>query len=438
MSKIAEFRKFVEHDIWRILLEKEPPRRSFWLKQARIVLLALKEFSRNDCGLRASALTFFTLLSIVPIFALAFAFAKGFGLDKKLEEQLAGALVGHEAILEKVLTFSRNMLEDAKGGVIAGVGIVVLVWTVIKVLGNIESSFNHIWGIRKARTLFRKLTDYLFFMFISPILFASASSINVFIASQVHGVAERFSFLGPVAQGGLRLLPLLLIWVLFTFTYKFIPNGKVAFRSALLGGIVAGTVYQVTQWIYVTFQVGVAQQGAIYGSFAALPLFLGWLQLSWLIVLFGAEVSFAHQNVATYEFEDDCRNASVSFRRRAALCLVQRVADAFRSGRPAPTSEELRRELEAPVRLVNHLVDELVQARVLSEVRRDNEETIGYQPATDLEALTVMEVITRLDSVGVSSIPLAESDSIKSVNEALERFRASASGLEANRSFKTL
>jgi membrane protein len=388
--------------------------------------LAIRRFSVDKCELRASALTFYTLLSMVPVVALAFAFAKGFGFEKILGEQLMEKLQGHEEIAERIVGFAQSMLENTKGGAIAGVGIVLLFWTIIKVLGNIEKSFNDIWGVKTPRAMGRKLTDYLSVMMICPILLIIASSVTVLVTTQVSLMMERLSFLGVLADALillLKVLPYGVIWLVFTFIYVFMPNTKVGMKSALWGGILAGTIYQLVQLAYISFQIGVSNYGAIYGSFAALPLFLVWLQLSWLIVFFGAEISFAHQNVATYEFEQDCLAVSHSFKRMIALMVTSLCVKNFLKAEKPRTAADISRELEVPIRLVHSVLFELTEARLLSEVYLDHSGDVAYQPACDIQRLTVAGVIERLDRQGVATVPIAESADVQKVRETIKRFR---------------
>ena len=334
--------------------------------------MAIRRFSDNKCELRASALTFYTLLSIVPVVAMAFGVAKGFGLEKILEAQLLAKLEGQPEVADRLLGFARTLLENTKGGAIAGVGVAVLFWSVIKVLGNIESALNDIWGIARARALGRKLADYLSVMIICPVLLIIASSVTLLVTTQITTMVEGLAFLGYA--GGIiiiliKFLPYTVIWFLFTFMYVFMPNTKVQLKSAIWGGVLAGTIYQLTQFTYIKFQVGVSGYGAIYGSFAALPLFLVWLQLSWLIVLFGAEVSFAHQNVAAYEFAADCASLSNRFKRTVALFITHHCVKAFVHAQSAPTAEDIAQELEIPIRLVRSTLFELTEAQILAEIR---------------------------------------------------------------------
>lgn len=426
LKKLSDAVQFLNADIWRLQAHKLPPRRSFWITQVRILLLAVRRFQLDNCALRASALTFYSLLSIVPVIALAFAVAKGFGVEKLLGEQLIAKMQGQEEVAEKLIGFSQSFLANTKGGAIAGVGIVLLFWTIIKVLGNVETSFNDIWGVKTPRTMSRKFADYLSVMMICPVLLILASSVTVLLTTQVSSMLERLSFLGYLADvlvWLLKILPYAVLWLVFTFIYVFMPNTKVQMKSALWGGILAGTIYQLVQLAYLTFQIGVSNYGAIYGSFAALPLFLVWLQMSWLIVLLGAEISFAHQNVATYEFERDCLTVSHSFKRMIALMITCLCVKSFRNAASPLTADNVSRELEAPIRLVRSVLAELTEARILSEVCSDPREDVAYQPACDIHRLTVAGVIDRLDQQGITNVPVAESTDFNKLRETVQRFR---------------
>ena len=441
MSRVHQLIHFLKVDIWRIRMHKLPRTQSFWLKQLRIMLLAFRGFDEDKCQLRASALTFYSLLSIVPFVAMAFGIAKGFGIEKILEKQLYEKLAGQEEVVGKIINFSQSLLETTKGGVIAGVGVAILFWTVIKVLGNIENSFNDIWGIRKSRTWGRKFSDYLSIMLICPLLLIMSSSVTVLVASQVKLVVEKIAFLGvfsPVIFTLLNLLPYCVIWVLFTYIYIFMPNTSVSFKSGLFGGVIGGTIYQFVQWIYINFQVGVAKYGAIYGSFAALPLFLGWLQISWIIVLFGAEISFAEQNVDTYELEPDCLKASHAFQRLLALRIVQICVKRFSLSQGPYAAADIVKEIEIPVRLLRQILFELTEAGILVEVRLEDGRRIGYQPAFDIEMLSVSKVNELLDDKGISDMPIIRSEELEQLERCLRSFRVQAEKSPENMLLKNL
>jgi membrane protein len=291
-------------------------------------------------------------------------------------------------------------------------------------LGNIERSFNDIWGVVKPRTFGRKFSDYLVTMLVCPILLTVAGGVNIFLSGQIQTLIEKFPMLnnfGPVFWLVLKLLPYITIWISFTFIFIFIPNTKVRFTSGLIAGIVAGALFQMVQWAYVNFQVQITTRYAIYGSFAALPLFLLWLQISWLIVLFGAEVSFAHQNVETYEFEPDCLSVSKSFKKLLSLLIVHRLVRKFCNGEKPADAPRLAHELEIPVRLVRQILYELSEAAVLSEVRNSRDKEFAYQPAIDVDKITIKFVIDQLEQHGTYDIPVSRLDELDKLSNCLRQ-----------------
>lgn len=422
-------------------LKDYSPRKSFLIRLLRIIILAVRGFDEDKCKFRASALTFFSLLSVVPVIAVMFGIAKGFGLQDRVETQIVAKMHGQEEIAGKIIAFAKSLLEQTSGGLIAGIGVAFLFWTIIKLLGNIESSFNEIWGVKKSRSLGRKFSDYLSTMLICPILLVMSGSTTVFVSSQVQLLMQKIAILGifaPVVALLLKLLPYGTLWIAFTFIFIFIPNTKVRFRSALIAGIVAGTVFQLVQWAYINFQIGAAKYGAIYGSFAALPLFLLWLQISWLVVLFGAEVSFAHQNVETYEFEPDCLSVSYSFKKLLALLIAQRLVGSFsKAARPA-TAAQISHELEIPIRLVREILYELTEATVISEVKTAQDRETAYQPAVDTNLLTVKYVVDALEKRGSADIPVAKSEQLKKLEHSLDQFARALENSDANLLLKDL
>ena len=438
LSKVINFLKT---DIWRIRLKSYPRSKSFFLRQLRIVVLAVRGFAEDKCKFRASALTFYSLLSVVPVIAMMFGVAKGFGLEKRVESEIMKKLEGQEDVAKSVIEFANSLLENASGGFIAGIGVAFLFWTIIKLLGNIEHSFNDIWGVKTPRSIGRKFSDYLSMMLLCPFLLVIASSATVVISSQIQVIMQKFyivRLLGPLITVLLWLLPLCTIWITFTFVFIFMPNTKVKLKSGILAGMVAGTFFQIAQWIYINFQIGAAKYGAIYGSFAALPLFLLWLQISWLIVLFGAELSFAHQNVETYEFEQDCLSASYSFKKLLSLLVTHLLIKNFCSARPPLDAETISHTLEIPIRLVRQILFELVESGILSEVRKDNSRDIAYQPAIDVGKLNIKFVIESLEHRGISNIPVEKTEELNKLSDCLSTFAGDIEKSPANILLKDL
>ena len=416
---------FLSKVIWWRRLNSLLGKRSFFMRIPRIIFLSLRGFNEDRCSLRASALTFYSLLSIVPLFAIVFGIAKGFGLDKILERQLIEKIPFRSEVIMHIINFSRSLLESAKGGVIAGVGVALLFWTAIGMLGNIERSFNDIWGIKNMRSFTRRIVDYLSVMLICPVLLVVAGSATVFISMQAKMMTQKIAVLGAIAPAIHFLFsfsPYIAIWVVFTFIYMFVPNTKVNFSSGILAGIIAGTVYQVTQWVYVNFQIGVASYNAIYGSFAALPLFLLWLQLSWRIVFLGGEISFVHQNMDTYEFEPDYLKVSRSFKNLLALRMVNLLSKNFARGQKALTAQEISHTLTIPIRVVRDIVSELTEAAIFVAIQEETDRVPAYQPAVDTNLLTIKYVLDKLEKSGTDIVPLIETEELERIKDSLESF----------------
>jgi len=422
---ISKAIQFITTDIWRIRAGDLSRNRSFLIRLLRILILTIRGIIEDRWHLRASALTYYSLLSIVPVVAMVFGIAKGFGFEKALEKLLYEHLEGQEQIITKVVDFAHVLLQNVKGGLVAGIGLLILFYTVIKILSQIESAFNDIWGLKRPRSLGRKITDYLSLMLISPFLFFVSSTITVVINSGAKLIVEKISLLAalsPIIFFGVKLLPYGVIWVLFSFIYIFIPNTKVHFKSGVLAGIIAGTLYVIFQWVYINFQIGVAKYNAIYGSFAALPLFIIWLQLSWVIVLFGAELAFAHQNVDTYEFEPDCVNISGRHKKLLSLRIVNLLVKQFLKGEKGWNAAQISHKLEIPIRLVQQIIYDLISAGILSEVNLYEGSEIGYQPARDPDTMTIKYVLDALDQQGSDNIPVAPSEELESLSKSMKSF----------------
>lgn len=371
----------------------------------KILTLSTQAFIKDNGTLRASALTLYTLLSIVPIIAMLFGIAKGFGFEQLLEQQLLEQIPEQNALIEKIFDMAKNMLDSTKGGVVAGFGVVILFFSVLKVISNIEESFNHIWNVQKPRTLGRKLSDYLSLMLLAPLLMIAASSITVFVQTQLASLIHSIALPGTIiALKLLGYIPIIILWVLFSFVFIFMPNTTVNYRSGMLAGIFAGTVYFIVQSLYVSLQIGVTSHNAIYGSFAALPLFLVWLQIAWIIVLFGSEISFYHQNLALFQSNQHSEKLNFASKVTLSQHIVHAIIDRFKAADPSPYSaEELSIQLHLPISLVQPMLKDLVDCQLISKLITTEEYSIpGYQPARDINLLTDETIAEALTNNGES------------------------------------
>ncbi len=399
-KRIQKAQQFILSDIWKMPLEQLPKSKLLLIKSLRVIIIAFEEFKKNRCVHRASALTFYVLLSIVPIVALIFGISKGFGFEEMLKKELTDKLSSTPEIIDQVWTFSQRLLENTKGGLIAGVGLIILFYTVMRTLGNVESAFNDIWKVKKPRTWVRRFTDYLSVMLIAPIFLIASSSTTVFISTQLKTLSEKQEFLQaftPFLYDLLKFTPYLLIISLFTLMYIIIPNTRVNRKGAIVAGVLAGTAYQITQFFYIRFQINVSSYNAIYGSFAALPLFLFWMRISWLIVLFGAEIAYAVENVGKFAFEKANIRISPFTRKALALLIVRELVCRFKNSEIAPTAEALSEKLKVPFQNIDMLLSDLVYCGLISEIAGQNSENRSYQPAFDISNMTLYSVLTALD-----------------------------------------
>jgi membrane protein len=423
---IARIFDFFKNRIWEIRLKELSPIQAFSIKCSRIILLASRGFMRDSCQKTASVLTYYSLLNLVPVVAVAFAMAKGFGLEKLIEKQIlqmADKANWQADITNQIISFSHNLLNQAKGGLIAGVGIVLLLWTVISIMGKIEESLNEIWEIKKSRTLIRKLSDYITMMVLAPVLLVISSSATVLVASQANVIVNKIAVLGVFSKVIfllLNLLPYASIWLLLTMLYLIMPNSKIPIRSAILGGVVAGTIAQIVQWIYIKFQIGVASYGAIYGSFAALPLFLGMLQMSWMIVLFGAEIAHANEHYETFGFHPDYSQISVSSKKLLVLRIFHLLTKKFSLGEKPLSTSQISNALEIPVRLVRQFLQVLSEVGLVVEIAKGIKGEVAFQPGRTIENITVKLALDEYEKYGISKPPDNQSDEAEKISSVLK------------------
>jgi len=414
---------FFNSDFWRAFFERSRKINFTIVKGLRIALAAVKGFQDDDCSAKASALTFYSLLSIVPLFAVAFGIAKGFGFQERLESEISQRFIEQKEVVDKLIYFSYQTLQNTQSGLIAGIGLIVLFWTVIKLFSNIESSFNSIWKIKKSRSFARSFSDYLAMIFFCPIFFAASSSLSVFVMTQITDISKTtgiWDTVSPIVYLAFHIFPFILAWLLFTALYSIMPNTRVPLKYAFAAGVCAGTAYQIVQSIYINFQIGVASYGAIYGSFAALPLFLIWLNISWIIALGGAEIAYHSEND---RFNFALSNASeqrLGDARILGLMIMQQCGRAFSNGSSPPSVYNLSQEAGVPVVLIKAIIEQLIQAGLLVEVNWHGNSGECYQPSKDLKTITLKSVCDALDNSRQDHYLMICNPDVKRYEEALK------------------
>jgi membrane protein len=411
--------------IWHTSLSELSKRKTFLIKQLRIIVLAARGFTNDKVQLRASALTLYTILSVVPLIAIGFAIAKGFGLDQNLKEMIANQFQAYPEVLNYLLSLATNALQETKGGYIAGIGIIILVWSVMSLLNRIESSFNHIWQISSARSWYRKFTDYLTIMLIAPVFVILSGSITVFVTTQLTDFMSQaaiLNFFKPVISFLIKFAPYFLTWLVLTVLFIIMPNARVKFGPALVSGIISGTVLQFLQWVYLDLQFGIYKLSAIYGSFALIPLFIIFIQTGWIVVLLGAELTFANQNISRYEFESEALNISAYQKRALVLMIMHMIIRNFAIGEKPISAETIGKVLKIPVRLANDILQDLSDAELLSVIHENEQKERLYQPSLDINRLSVSFVLSRLDKKGINQRMVIKNKEYDRVIRMLEKF----------------
>lgn len=398
--------QFFQTDIWRINQDDVSPLKFLFLEIAKKLVLAVRFFTTKRVMQKASALTYSTLLAIVPITAVVFAIARGFGYNKYIEVWFRDAFESQPQVAEVIIGFVNSYLVHTKSGVFLGIGLIFMLYTVLMLVSNVEDSFNEIWQVKKPRSIFRTFTDYIAMFFLFPIIIVLTSGISIFMATIADSMPD-FLLLGPAMRFLIDLLPYVLMSSMFIALYIFMPNTHVKPINAVVPGILAGFAMQGLQIFYIHSQMFLSSYNAIYGSFAALPLFMLWLQISWTICLFGAELSYTNQNLDYYDY--DANTGEISHRYQILLnaLLLSRICKRFANGQKPLTALELSKQTTIPIRIVNDLLFEQMQAGLIIEITADEKgETSCFMPAEDIKNLTLGVMIDRMESFGQWKIDL--------------------------------
>lgn len=417
-----DFSRYFHSEFWASFFARPLSIHHSLVAAMRVARSALRGFQDDECSAKASALTFYSLLSIVPVLAVAFGIAKGFGFQERLEAELSEKFLEQREIVDKLIAFAYKTLLNTQSGLIAGIGLIVLFWTVLKLFSSIESSFNAIWKVKKPRSLARSFSDYFAMMLFCPIFFAASSSLSVFIITQITDLSKANGFwehVSTLVYWALHIFPFVLSWLLFTALYAIMPNTRVPLKYAFIAGVCAGTAYQIVQAIYIQFQIGVASYGAIYGSFAALPLFLVWLNTSWLIALGGAEIAYHAENDPVYFSLEKTKSQKHADARILGLVSMRECIRRFSKGDPPASVYDLSQHAGTPVFGIRQVIRPLIDAGLLLEVNWKDNSGDHYLPGRDIKSITLQAVCDALDTAREDSYLLIDSQEVREYEKAL-------------------
>lgn len=391
---------FLKDGIWHVQPGDVSRWRYILYSLIKRLLLSIELFTEKRLVASASALTYSTLLAIVPVFAVVFAIARGFGYSKYIEVWFRDVLSSQPQVAETIIGFVNSYLVHTKSGIFLGIGLLLMLWTVIMLLSNTEQAFNNIWQVKKQRSLYRTITDYMAMFLLTPFIIVLSSGISIFMTTFIEHIDE-YIVLKPMLKFLIAAMPYLLMSLVFILLYVFMPNTKVKLSYAIVPGVLAGVAMQGLQFLYIDSQIWVSSYNAIYGSFAALPLFMLWLQISWTICLFGAELCYASQNLEDFAFRASTENLSHRYRLMLCMLLMSHICKRFDKGERAYTALELKFVTNIPIRIIHDLLYELTKVRLIVEVTSDEKgEDSVFMPAESISHLSVGTLIDRLESEG--------------------------------------
>lgn len=398
-AKVTRLYKYVTTGVW------EDTRDKLSVRIVKTLNLAVRSFLDRDLQIKSMALTYSTVLAIVPAFALLIAIGRGFGFQKILESSLYAYFPSQTKAVAAALSFVDSYLTNASQGIFVGAGVLFLLWTIISLLSSIEQAFNSIWDVKHDRSFYQKVTAYIAVCLLVPILMVCSSGISIFMATTLQNQLH-LKFLTPFVNFTLEATPVLFAWGGFTLCYALIPNTKINIKYAAIAGAFGAISFQILQLLFVNGQIYVSKYNAIYGSFSFLPLLLIWLQLSWLILLSGCVLSYSLQNVFTFNFLGDVSTVSENYRRKIATIIMAILIESRKDNRQPMTVNEISMNYGLPIRIVNRIIDTFHEANLIYFVVLKGDH-IGVTPSFELSELTVGDFFKQLDNVGPSGfIPL--------------------------------
>ena len=406
--------EYVWNDVW------SDTRDDWRIKLIKTLNLSIKSFLDSDLQSRAAALTYRTILALVPALAILFAIGRGFGFQNLLQTQLFSYLPVQKDALDTVFGFVDSYLAHSSEGVFVGIGVAMLLWTMISLMNNIENSFNSIWGIKHGRSIWRKITDYTAMLFILPVLMICSSGLSIFLSSTLQNIFD-FEFMSPIITFSLRCASFLFTWLFFTAMFILIPNTKVKFKNALIAGIFTGTGFLILQWLFVSGQMSVSKYNAIYGSFSLLPLLLIWMQFTWVIILSGIAICYSSQSIYRFEFSNKINDISDDYRTKITLAIMCVITKHFDKGNKAITLDELTEKYDFPPRIAIDIIEKLIDARLIVKVINDDAENEpGLQPALNINRLSVAHVLSVLKNNGETGFVPNFNENFNNINITID------------------
>lgn len=399
-QRLQHFKEFIQYDLWRQShMNIHTPRKRLWYRILQTIILVARGFKDQVLVVRANSLSFALLFAFIPMMALIYAIARGFGFEEVLQETLSGSFLAEANIAPVLIEWIERYLETARGGFFLGMGLIVLVWAVYAFFNMLENSFNSIWNVKQSRSLGRRLTNYIMTLLLVPILVVVTSGISIFLNS-AEVLSSVLEAIEPVRKFMLRFIPFVATTAVFTWIFTAIPNTKVKFTSAFIPGIIMGLLYQVVQSLSMYLVVLFTRMSIVYGAFSIIPLVLIWLNITCWLLLIGAELAFAIQNNDLFAYENDLKKMSRRYKDYVMLYILAMIIRRFEAGEAPQTAQEMATVNQLPIRLVQQLLSRMEETNIIRRVYIEQEEDQAFVPALDTKTITVEMVIGRISAQG--------------------------------------
>ena len=366
----------------------------FIFKILKLILFTFENYKKSRSDLWSSALTFYSLLTIVPVIAIAFVITKGFGIEKMLKAELYKNFFLQDEILDQILVFSQRTLENTKGELIAGTGFIFLIWSVVKIFSAVEKSFNEIWKVEESRSFVRKLTDYMSLIFLFPIIIILSNGFTTLLQIFILKI-------DPKLIGVLNFIPHILIIVFFTLIYLIIPNTKVKLSTASVAGLFSGIVFQISQSVFIHIQISLLNYNAIYGSFSLIPIFILWQKIVWFIILLGAHLSFIIQNSYKYSYTINEINLNFASKRDISILTIYYLIKNYEDNEAPMSTNELAHKLGIAIGITQDILNMLRKLNFIVEIVTSSDER-KYKLSKNTNILSIGYITSEITDVGYS------------------------------------
>ena len=375
------------------------PKKRWLYRFLQTIILVARGFKDQVLVVRANSLSFALLFAFIPMMALIYAIARGFGFEETVKSTISSSFLAEANVAPVLLEWIERYLETARDGLFLGIGLIVLIWAVYAFFNMLENSFNSIWNVKQSRSFTRRMTNHVMTLLLVPVLVVVTSGISIFLNS-TEVLASVLDSIVPIRKFMLRFLPFVATAGVFTWIFIAIPNTKVKFSSAIIPGILMGLLYQVVQALSMYLVVLFARMSIVYGAFSAIPLVLIWLHITCWLLLVGSELAFAIQNNDLFAYEKDLKNMSRRYKDYVMLYLLSVIIRRFEAGESPQTAQEMAAENQLPIRLVQQVLSRLEETVIVRRVYVEDEEEQAFIPALDTKSITVEMVIGRISAQG--------------------------------------